>query len=261
MKRGTRLPPDVELDLIARAQAGDGDARDRVVAANMGLAVTTARRFTGCGLDLDDLVQAASLGLVVAVGRYDRSRGSRFGTYAGHWVRNELYAALEREVALIRVPRYLHSDLIAARRGRPVAGRLYMEDALRARDVCTASGYAGESPDPAAPEPGEPPYDPWALARLRAAVPAAGLSGRERDILRLLYEAGHTMVDIGRRLGVTGESVRQAHHRALEKVRSAMWAARVRKGAGHDWAGEAAAGAARAVRAAGAAENETEITL
>ena len=93
------LSRDEEVELAARAAAGDRRARDRMVEANLGLVHTIAREFRGRGLELDDLVGEGRLGLFRAVERFDPRFGTRFSTYAAWWIKQAIREALANTTA------------------------------------------------------------------------------------------------------------------------------------------------------------------
>lgn len=96
--------PAQQLDLARRAQAGDTEARKRMMAANLRLVVFWASRYQNQGVDLLDLIQEGSIGLAKAIDRFDTSRGISFSTYATWWVRNALQRALTKQAAVIYIP-------------------------------------------------------------------------------------------------------------------------------------------------------------
>ncbi len=98
------LPKDVENDLIRQAQAGDTNARDRVVAANMRWAIRSASERCGPNVELDDLLQEATIGLVTAIDRFDPSRGFGFLTYARFWISQSVSHYVKTHSRHVRLP-------------------------------------------------------------------------------------------------------------------------------------------------------------
>lgn len=98
------LPKDVENDLIRQAQAGDTNARDRVVAANMRWAIRSASERCGPNVELDDLLQEAAIGLVTAIDRFDPSRGFGFLTYARFWIAQNVSHYVKTHSRQVRLP-------------------------------------------------------------------------------------------------------------------------------------------------------------
>ena len=98
--------PDHEqqVELAKRVAAGDELARKQMVAANLRLVVHWARRYQDRGVDMADLVQEGSFGLMRAVDKFDWERGFRFSTYATWWIRQALQRAVQQHGRTIRIP-------------------------------------------------------------------------------------------------------------------------------------------------------------
>jgi RNA polymerase primary sigma factor len=113
-----------EVRLAKRVEAGDQAARDRMIEANLRLVVAIAKPYRGRGLELLDLIQEGTLGLVRAVEGYDWRRGTKFSTYAAWWVRHATAQAVLR-ARPVRVPGPLVDRAAAVRRAdRELTGRL-----------------------------------------------------------------------------------------------------------------------------------------
>jgi RNA polymerase primary sigma factor len=94
------------------------EARDRVILSNQWLIINIARKFRGRGLDLEDLVQEGNLGLIVAIEKFDYTRGFKFSTYAIHWIKQAIRRALYKNKHTVRRPEYLYSQVNALLRTR-----------------------------------------------------------------------------------------------------------------------------------------------
>ncbi|MDW8363010.1 MAG: sigma-70 family RNA polymerase sigma factor [Myxococcales bacterium] len=250
--RAPMLSADEERRLLSAIGAGEPRALERLVATHLRLVVSIARRYTGGGASLEDLVGEGLLGLVEAVRRFEIDRGTRFGTYAAWWVRAYVrrYALANRRIVgapTTRAGRRLMARLrrteweIAQRTGRPalrseVARALDVSEEdvalvqalLGTRDVAlgphddgTGLELADEAPTPeelaaeaeARACPGAPLDD--ALARLTA---------REREVLRARIddETRETLAALGTRMGLSRERVRQIEKNARRKLRAAF---------------------------------------
>src|SRR5580658_5298200 len=95
---------DAQTELAKRVAAGDDEARRQMVAANLRLVVHWARRYQDRGVDMADLVQEGTFGLLRAVEKFDWERGFRFSTYATWWIRQALQRAVQQHGRTIRVP-------------------------------------------------------------------------------------------------------------------------------------------------------------
>jgi RNA polymerase primary sigma factor len=98
--------PDHEAQtaLAQRVAAGDQEARREMIAANLRLVVHWARRYQDRGVDLPDLIQEGTFGLMRAVDKFDYERGFRFSTYATWWIRQALQRAVQQHGRTIRLP-------------------------------------------------------------------------------------------------------------------------------------------------------------
>ncbi len=117
-----------QTELAKRVAAGDPDARDTMVAANLRLVVHWARRYQDRGVDMVDLVQEGTFGLMRAVDKFDWERGFRFSTYATWWIRQALQRAVQQHGRTIRIPLEVGEQLqrlditvadLSAQLGRP----------------------------------------------------------------------------------------------------------------------------------------------
>src|ERR1700730_5706104 len=101
------LNAEEEKELAYRIEAGDGEARDRMVRANLRLVVNIARNYTGKGLGLQDLIAEGNLGLLRAVEAFDPSMNTRFSTYASYWIKQSIKRTLINTAKTIRIPAYM----------------------------------------------------------------------------------------------------------------------------------------------------------
>ena len=239
--------PDHEqqIALAKRVAAGDDEARKQMVAANLRLVVHWARRYQDRGVDLADLVQEGTFGLLRAVEKFDWERGFRFSTYATWWIRQALQRAVQQHGRTIRIPLEVGERLqrldaitaeLAGHLGRPptedeltevtgmtTAERRSLEDVARVTaslDQPAAVDSTTSLGDLVAPDD-----DNWADAvdqdmvfeRVRDAIDR--LPDLQRDVLRMRFgfngDTPASLQTTAERLGVGVRRVRRAEEEAL----------------------------------------------
>jgi RNA polymerase primary sigma factor len=228
-------------------------ARHRLIEMNLRLVISVARRYVNRGLPLEDLIQEGNLGLFRAVDKYDPKRGWRFSTYAYWWIRQGVTRAIADQARTIRMPvhtgqllnrlgevrRQLEQRIgrdptpaeIAAEIGLPeervletlVASRepLSLESTILGTDNSTLADVV---PDDGAPDAQEQVELSERRTKLDEVLDA--LTPRERAVIRLRFglEDGTplTLAEVGHRLGVSRERVRQLEADGLRKLRSGV---------------------------------------
>jgi len=240
-----------EIDLAKRIEAGDKEAVQQFVLANLRLVVSIAKRYVGRGLSLLDLIQEGNIGLMRAVQRYDWRRGHRFSTHATWWIRQAISRAVADKGRAIRLPVYVNTALNRVRRERQrlvqdmgrdpteqeLADALGM-DVERLHELEAAPGApislelpVGEDEeqelgDVLADETGASPEEVATTRTMKQEVQDVledVLTPRERLVLQLRFGLGngHTfpLEQVGRQLGITRERVRQIEAGALAKLR------------------------------------------
>jgi len=239
-----------EVALAQRIKAGDEEALQCLVRANLRFVVSVAKRYINQGLMLSDLINEGNLGLLKAAHRFDEKRGFRFISYAVWWIRQSIMQALLDKSRTIRLPQNQTALLIKISRTRSIlqnegnpqpspdqiAQRLDLDvadvvHALRSDRTELALEDAGaEGGDrPLAEVIEDTSQDPPDFAVLQRGLREdvrkclAVLSDREAQIIiqhfGLSFEEAQTLEVIGRRLGLTRERIRQIKEKALAKLR------------------------------------------
>src|SRR6476620_3781664 len=222
------LNADEEKKLAYRIEDGDSEARDRMVRANLRLVVNIARSYTGKGLGLQDLIEEGNLGLLRAVEGFDPTMNTRFSTYASYWIKQSIKRALVNTAKTIRIPAYMVELLAKWRRasaklqeelGRPptqeeVARSLNLPK--KKLNIIKKAIRVYNS----APQTDEADDLHHVLDLLEK------MDKREATVLRMRFglddEEPKTLKEIGERLGLTRERVRQIESEALSKLSESL---------------------------------------
>ena len=240
------LTKEEEQELSRSALRGDKWAREEIIRHNLKLVVSIARKYTGRGLELIDLIQIGNVGLMKDVDRFDPEKGYKFSTYATWWIRQAISRTLADEGRMIRVPVHMHdrlfrmetahAKLLQAYGREPTSVELagYLEITLAEVEklkryipvtMASLNQPVGDTEDSATlmdfiQDTGIEPED-YAMQRcMKESIWEVlnQLDERERDVvvMRFGLDGGvpMTLEQIGKQLHVTRERVRQI----LEKV-------------------------------------------
>jgi RNA polymerase primary sigma factor len=247
------LTPQEEIDLAARIKKGDREARTLMIKANLRLVVKIAHDYANLGLPLLDLVSEGNIGLMKAVERFDPAKGGKLSTYAAWWIKQSIKRALANQSKTIRLPVHLVDKISKMNRvasqmseelGRePTDDELAEEVGLSPRTVSqlkTASirpsslnapineDDSTEFGDLVGDEDARTPFEFLRDRNLRDELPEllAILDPRERTIIfqRFGLDGARpkTLEEVGKKLGVTRERIRQVQNIALVKLRRAL---------------------------------------
>ncbi len=243
------LEPEEERIIAQKMAEGDEDAKETLINSNLRLVVSIAKKYMNRGLSLLDLIQEGNIGLIKAVDKFDYTKGFKFSTYATWWIRQAITRAIADQARTIRIPvhmvetinkltriqRQLVQDLGREPTTEELAEAMGMEPAkIReiqkiSQDPISIDKPVGEEEDShlvdfisndelAAPE------EEVARNLLKEdLIKALGtLTERERKVIELRFGLKDgvpmTLEQVGKKLGVTRERIRQIEAKAIRKL-------------------------------------------
>lgn len=247
------LDPEEETRLGVLATKGDQGAVDHLANSNLRLVITIAKDYEGYGVSIEDLVAEGNVGLVTAARRFDPSKGAKFSTYAGFWIRQSIRRSIDNQRSSIRVPVHAGEKvrlllrveaLIEEELHRPPTLDEVSAEVGISRERLSELKTAGLLPssldqplsdgedsmesivtDERAQTASESLGNRESLELMSECV-SRSLTDREKTIIQLRFGLDgaprRTLEDIGSQFGITRERVRQVQNLALKKLREAM---------------------------------------
>ncbi len=242
-----------EIDLASKIKSGDQDAREKMITSNLRLVVKIAKEYSNIGLSLLDLINEGNIGLMKAVERFDPTKGGKLSTYASWWIKQSIKRALANQSKTIRLPIHMVDRVTQIRRTSTSLaerlGRDPTDDELAAEmdlPVSRITHLKAVSQKPASLDspigdddgstlsevvPDDKSRSPLEHLQSKSLIGDISsvldqLEPREAEIMRLRFGLEgldpHTLEEVGEKIGVTRERVRQLQQQALRELRKSM---------------------------------------
>jgi RNA polymerase primary sigma factor len=251
ISKETMLSADQEVELAQRIQNGDAAALEKLTKANLRFVVSVAKQYQNQGLTLPDLINEGNLGLIEAAKRFDQTRGFKFISYAVWWIRQSILKALAEQSRMVRLPlnkigsiskvNKAYSELEQLHQRKPstseIADMLEISEAevkqsqrINNRHISMDAPVLGDDSDDrdmyARMEAKDGSPDKQLLAdslKEEVAYSLNFLAARESQVIKLYFGIGYeeslTLEEVGDKLALTRERVRQIKERALRRLK------------------------------------------
>jgi RNA polymerase primary sigma factor len=237
------LSSEEQSQLAVLAKKGDNKAKEKLIKSNLRFVVSLAKQYQGQGMPLEDLVSEGNFGLIRSIDKFNPNLGHKFLTYAGWWIRQSILQALNEQNRQVRLPmnrvnllgqeRKTESMLQQKLNRHPTQDEVLTEMNVEGNEIVRQFSFSYTIDDPedrSALESLENVHSPrpdqdllTESLKKEIEMVLKKLNEREREILKMCYGIGYehafTLEEIGEKLNLTRERIRQLREKALKQLR------------------------------------------
>lgn len=244
------LTPEEERDISVKAKAGDKDAQEKLVTSNLRLVISIARKYTNMGIPILDLIQEGNMGLIKAVEKYEPDKNIRFSTYSTFWIKQSILRYITSSRGLIRFPSYVYDGISRMKKYiqdyknryshvpsldeicqnldmRKKEAERYIE--VLEKGSSTGEEMYGEIAEYCSSIISDDTFEDKVIAKnsnMDLMKKVNMLPSKEREVLiyryGLLNEKVLTLGEIGERMNLTKERIRQIQLEAIDRLRETL---------------------------------------
>lgn len=237
VRKSVRITPQQEVEIAKRIAAGDDDAIEELVMANLRFVISIAKDYQNQGISLSDLISEGNYGLITAAKRFDHTKGFRFISYAVWWIKQSILQCLNDNSRMVRIPANMINKLSKIRKEidkfESEFERLPSSDEVEYIQVPTCGSlnmHINEEGDELSAlikdetfKSPDSTIDGDNTLSVQLIKVMSRLSKREKDIVNCyfgIYGSPMTLESIGEELDLTKERIRQIKESAIRKIRN-----------------------------------------
>lgn len=247
------LSREEEFETAVKARKGDRKAKQKLILANLRFVVQTAKRYSNCGLPIEDLISEGNIGLIRSVESFEPERGFHFISYAVYWIKQSIIKAISEKSKIVRLPLNLNNNLAAIERNLQEnkldeinddsLEKISKEISMNKKDIIklvavtrkptsldktVGSSANGKAVRDFIPDERPSPQEEAIGNSLRENLidSLQFLKENEAEIIKerfgIIGNEPKTLLEIGKKQGLTKERIRQLEKQALDKLKQLL---------------------------------------